>query len=89
MHPRRLRRADEPFCMSDETKALHVNPVGENWEVESETSTLGQAESKPEAIELAKDLAGAEGASRVVVHTSDGQIEQDVTLPPVPPEVPQ
>ena len=40
--------------MSEEPKALHVNPNGENWDVESTSGTLAQAESKQEAIEAAK-----------------------------------
>jgi hypothetical protein len=64
--------------MSDEQKALHVNPVGENWEVESDAATLGQAASKPEAVELAKELATAEGASVIAVHTSDGQVDEQI-----------
>ncbi len=37
--------------------AVHVNPIGENWEVESDAGTLGQAETKQEAVELARTLA--------------------------------
>lgn len=66
--------------MSDEPKSLHVNPVGENWEVESETATLGQAESKPEAVELAKELAADEQAKVIAVHTPDGQLEKKIPL---------
>jgi len=43
--------------MKNKPKSLHVNPVGENWEVESDAITLGQAETKSEAIELAEELA--------------------------------
>jgi len=71
--PRSERRGCESVSMSDEPKSLHVNPVGENWEVESETATLGQADSKPEAVELAKELAAEQEAAMIAVHTPDGQ----------------
>jgi hypothetical protein len=38
--------------MKNKPKSLHFNPVGENWEVESDAITLGQAETKSAAIEL-------------------------------------
>ena len=38
--------------MESKLKSLHVNPVGENWEVESEAIILGQTETQSEAIEL-------------------------------------
>jgi hypothetical protein len=61
---------------AQEKKAIHVNPIGENWEVESDSATLGQAETKSEAIELARQIAAAEPVSRIEVHSSDGQVEQ-------------
>lgn len=64
--------------MTTSKKTLHVNPVGANWEVESESSTLGQAETKPEAIELAKELAVDEAAEEISVHTADGTEEQRI-----------
>ena len=51
--------------MENKSKSLHVNPVGENWEVESDAITLGQTETKSEAIELAKELAST---AEVVKH---------------------
>jgi len=48
--------------MSETKPPLHVNPIGENWEVESESGTLGEAETKPEAEELATSLARESGA---------------------------
>ena len=38
--------------MENKLTSLHVNSVGENWEVESEAITLGQTETQSEAIEL-------------------------------------
>jgi hypothetical protein len=38
--------------MESKLESLHVNPVGENWEVESEAITLGKTETQSEAIEL-------------------------------------
>lgn len=61
--------------MSDDPKAVHVNPTGENWEVESEAGTLAQAETKQEAIEAAHEAAKDVQASEIVVHTSDGMVE--------------
>ena len=51
--------------MENKPKSLHVNPVGENWEVESDAITLGQAETKSEAIELAKELASTAKVSNI------------------------
>jgi hypothetical protein len=62
--------------MNDSQSPLHVNPIGENWEVESESGTLGQAETKAEAEELATELAREMGAETVSVHTSDGLVEK-------------
>jgi hypothetical protein len=64
--------------MESKPKSLHVNPVGENWEVESDAITLGQAETKSEAIELAKELASTAKVSNISVHTSDGLVETDI-----------
>jgi hypothetical protein len=58
--------------MENKPKSLHLSPVGENWEVESDAITLGQAETKSEAIELAKELASTAEVSNISVHTSDG-----------------
>jgi hypothetical protein len=66
--------------MENKPKSLHVNPVGENWEVESDAITLGQAETKSEAIELAKELASTAKVSNISVHTSDGLVETDISV---------
>lgn len=66
--------------MESKPKSLHVNPVGENGEVESDTITLGQAETKSEAIELAKELASTAKVSNISVHTSDGLVETDISV---------
>jgi len=60
--------------------AVHVSPIGENWEVETEAATLGQADSKSEAEELAKGLAEEVGASKVAIHTSDGVVEKEIAV---------
>ena len=54
-----------------EEESLHVNPIGENWEVESDTGTLGQADTKSEAEKLASDLAEEAGVEKVTIHTAD------------------
>ena len=66
--------------MENKPKSLHVNPVGENWEVESDAITLGQAETKSEAIEWAKELASTAKVSNISVHTSDGLVETDISV---------
>ncbi len=63
---------------SPEKGAVHVNPIGENWEVENDAGTLGQAETKEEAVELAKNLAKESGAPKVTVHGSDGSVAQEM-----------
>jgi Uncharacterized protein conserved in bacteria (DUF2188) len=63
--------------MNNNPKSLHVNPLGENWEVESDSATLGQAESKSEAIELAKELAATSEVPNVTVHTADGSVDRE------------
>jgi diacylglycerol kinase family enzyme len=73
--------------MPEESKALHINQTGENWEVESESSTVAQAETKQEAIEAAQEAAQELRAETIVVHTSDGMVEAEmqVTLKPEAP----
>ena len=66
--------------MSEEPKALHVNPNGENWDVESLSETLAQAESKQEAIEVAQEIAAEHGAEVIRVHTSDGMVESEIPV---------
>ena len=63
-------------------KSLHVSQTGENWEVEDETQTLAQAETKAEAIEAAMDVARANKVEKIVVHTSDGGIEMAIPVVP-------
>lgn len=58
--------------------ALHVSPIGENWEVESATGTLGQADSKAEAENLATELAVERGVAKIAVHGSDGAVEKEI-----------
>jgi|GEM_PF-6268094 len=57
---------------------VHVGPIGENWEVENEFGTLGQAESKDEAEELAVRLAQEAGAMKVAIHGSDGSVVKEI-----------
>lgn len=70
----------ESSLMENKSKSLHVNPVGENWEVESDAITLGQTETQSEAIELAKELASAAEVANIVVHTSDGFVETELSV---------
>jgi hypothetical protein len=66
--------------MSEQPKALHVNPNGENWDVESAAGTLAQAETKQEAIEVAQEIAAEHGAEAIQVHTSDGMVEKEIRV---------
>ena len=67
--------------MSEEPKALHVSPTGENWEVEKESgASVAQAETKEEAIEAAQEAASEEGASEIIIHTADGRVEKEIPL---------
>ena len=68
--------------MPEDKKTIHVNPVGENWEVESDQGTLGQAETRTEAIEMAEELAEDANASCIQLHTSEGHEEQEIDVPP-------
>lgn len=82
--PTTAARLELSECIDRESRRtetnLHVNPVGENWEVESETGTLGQAETKQQAEELAHVLAHDLGAAKVTVHTADGQVEKEIPI---------
>jgi hypothetical protein len=66
--------------MSGDKRVLHINPVGENWDIESDAATLGQAETRTEALELAKELAPQEAASTIQVHTADGHVEEEIRV---------
>lgn len=66
--------------MNAKKKSLHVNQVGENWEVESEVGFLGQTETKSEAEELATTLAEEMGTEEVEVHTADGKVEKTIKI---------
>jgi len=66
--------------MNEDDKAVHVSPTGENWEVEDESQTLAQAETKEEAISAAHEAASEVGADKVVVHTSDGHVVQEIPV---------
>lgn len=68
------------LSMNDPQPALHVSPIGENWEVESESGTLGQADTKVEAEELATKLARDTGVEKITVHTSDGSEEKAIAV---------
>ena len=61
-------------------KNLHVNQTGENWEVEDQTQTLAQAETKAEAIEAAMEVALDTQVEQILVHTSDGAVESTIPV---------
>ena len=62
--------------MNNSLNSLQVVPLGENWEVESDAATLGQAESKSEAIELATMAE----VPNVTIHTADGSVEKHISV---------
>jgi hypothetical protein len=67
--------------MKDPDKAIHVSPNGENWDVETETSTVAQTETREEAIEAARESAAETNAGSILVHNSDGSVQEQVSLP--------
>ena len=69
--------------MSEPEKAIHVSPNGESWDVETETSTLAQTETRDQAIEAARESAAETNAASILVHNSDGSIREQVSLPVV------
>jgi hypothetical protein len=68
--------------MPEKKKKIHVSHIGENWEVEDDKATLGQAESQPEAIELAAELATEARADGIQVHASDGTVTKEIPVNP-------
>jgi hypothetical protein len=69
--------------MNDPEKAIHVSPNGESWDVETETSTVAQTETREQAMEAARENAAETNASSILVHNSDGSIQEQVSLPVV------
>jgi predicted TIM-barrel fold metal-dependent hydrolase len=69
--------------MSEPEKTIHVSPNGESWDVETETSSVAQTETREQAIEAARENAAETNASSIVVHNSDGSIQEQVSLPVV------
>ena len=67
--------------MDENPQAVHVSPTGENWEVEKETGTIAQAETKEEAIAAAQEAAREIGATEIQVHGSDGTVERTIPAP--------
>jgi hypothetical protein len=65
-------------------KNLHISQIGENWEVEDQSQTLAQAETKAEAIEVAMEVALDEKIEQIIVHTSDGAVETSIPVTPKP-----
>jgi hypothetical protein len=76
------RKITNPEAGSPSAKgaSLHVSPIAENWDIESDSGTLGQAATKAEAVELASSLAEEIGAEKVTVHASDGAVEREVSI---------
>ena len=64
--------------MNEPSTSIHVSQVGENWEVESDGATLGQAETQPEAVDLARELARNLGIHSIQIHSSEGRVEKEI-----------
>src|SRR3954471_18883526 len=80
-HGQRFDSCEKACAMStDDDKRIHVSMTGENWEVESSTRTLAQAETKEEAIEEATAIAKEQPAEAVTIHTSDGMVEKEIRI---------
>ena len=61
-------------------KNLHISQTGENWEVEDQSQTLAQAETKAEAIEAAIEVALDAEVEQIIVHTSEGAVEKSIPV---------
>jgi hypothetical protein len=61
-------------------KDLHVSQAGESWEVEDQSQTLAQAQTKEEAIDAAHEAASEKRVEKIVVHTADGKIEVEIPV---------
>ncbi len=68
--------------MDHETDKIHVMPLGDQWEVETQSGApLAHDNSKEGAVETAKHLAGEKGMPCIVVHDGDG-VTTEVPVPP-------
>ena len=72
--------------MNEPEKTIHVSPTGENWEVESDTGTLAQAETRSEAIEAARESAAESDVRSILVRNSDGSVQEELRMPRTPPD---
>jgi hypothetical protein len=65
----------------------HVVPAGDGWKVEKGSEVFGSYPTKNEAITQGRKVAHANEPSQLVVHTADGQIENESTYQddPYPP----
>jgi hypothetical protein len=53
--------------MSEPEKAIHVSPNGESWDVESDTSTIAQTETREQAIDAARESAAETRTPAILV----------------------
>jgi hypothetical protein len=63
-------------------KDLHVSQTGQNWEVEDQSQTIAQTETKEDAIDAAREAAAEKKVEKIVVHTADGRIEVEIPVRP-------
>jgi hypothetical protein len=72
--------------MEEPQTPVHVSPTGENWEVETNSGTVAQTETREEAIQAARETAAEIKSETILVHNSDGSIQEQVSLPRVQKE---
>ena len=65
----------------------HVVPDGDGWKVEHGSTTKSRHSTKGEALDAGRSTAKANTPSQLIVHTSDGKIEDEFTYEgdPYPP----
>ena len=69
--------------------AIHVIPADGQWEVKFETNdrSISRYETKPEAIDVAVEMAKRNKPSQVKIHKRDGTFQEERTYgdDPFPP----
>lgn len=79
-HDHGADKLDETGGTSEET-SLTVKLLGEDWIVENGVGkSIGSAEDREAAIELATQAAGSEKASSIAVLAADGTVEKTVRV---------
>jgi Uncharacterized protein conserved in bacteria (DUF2188) len=59
--------------MNHTSDAIHVTPLSEHWEIESQSGKpLAHEEDKCEAVKTAETLAREQGIDIIILHEGDG-----------------